>query len=242
MLDRAWRSDAAEQLCEAVRRFDVNHPNAPVQELMGTLMYRGHSFGGLEWADRYQSTLMDMAGGNHGSEREAFMAAYRQTYGLYHDSTHYAPSLTLRAALEQKQLDCNRATDMIGAIFRNSGQSRFGHVRWCAGTMGHSVAAATIVEGAQRRVLLLDGLTHMDQPEVWPDAYFQGHAWPPGLENNPPPYAVELYARGLDNYIWAQGYIIRGPDAGTLTTAALPYLPGHRTVGSTKVYDGPYPP
>jgi hypothetical protein len=242
MLDRAWRGDTAEQLSEAVRRFDVNHPQAPLPELMGAIMYRGHSFGGLEWGDRYQAGLMDMAAAIHGSGREAFVAAYRQTYNLYHDPTHYAPSLTLRDALAHKQLDCNRATDMIGAVYRNSGQSRFAHVHWCAGTEGHSVAAAAVGEGAQYQVLLLDGLTPSDQPEVWPQAYFQGHAWPPGLESNPPPYTAELYLRGLDNYIWGQGYIIRGADAGTLTTAAVPYLPNWGHAGSAKVFAGPYPP
>jgi hypothetical protein len=241
MLDRAWRGDAADQLCEAVRRFDANYPHATVAELMGVLMYRGHSFGGLEWADRYQGSLMNMAGAIHGPDREAFFNAYQQTFNLYHDSTHYGPSLTLREALAHGQLDCNRATDMIGALYRNSGQSRFGHVRWCAGAAGHSVAAAGVGEGPASRVLLADGLTPMNQPETWPQAYFQGHAWPAGLQDNPPPFAAELYLRGLDNYVWVQGYIIRGPSAGTLTTTAVPYLPHWQKAGSAKVYGGPYP-
>jgi predicted DNA-binding protein (MmcQ/YjbR family) len=73
-------------------------------------------------------------------------------------------------------------------------------------------------------VLLVDGLcAPSQQAELWPDAYFRGHAWPPGLESSPPPFAVELYSRGLDTYVWAEGYIIRGPNAGTLMRAAIPY-------------------
>src|SRR3712207_6852879 len=60
------------------------------------------------------------------------------------------------------------------------------------------------------------------------------------------PYCYELYVRGLDSYVWSEGYIARGPRAGTLTTAAVPYLPGRDAAApaapaSRKVYDGPYP-
>jgi len=50
MLDRARESDTLEQLIDAVCRFDAAHPRASVSQLMGVLMYRGHSYGGLEWA------------------------------------------------------------------------------------------------------------------------------------------------------------------------------------------------
>ena len=149
----------------------------------------------------------------------------------------------LRDALEKRELDCVRATDMIGAIFRNAGRTRFGHVRWCAGTAAHSVAAYLGRDGDQSRTLIVDGLMPADKPEVWPDAYFHGHRWPPqpGVQNPPTPYAVELYARGLDNYIWAEGYVIRGPHAGWLTTSRIPYSTHRRADSSRKVFDGPYP-
>src|SRR5262249_41150514 len=132
-------------------------------------------------------------------------------------------------------------TDMIGALFRNSGRAPFGHVWWSAGTASHSVAAYLSREGDQTKTLLADGLNPPSQPEVWPQAYFNGHDWPRGMENNAPPYCAELYVRGLDNYVWAEGYIIRGPNAGTLVKAGIPYLLLREQPYSTKVYNGPYP-
>ena len=103
------------------------------------------------------------------------------------------------------------------------------------------MAAHLSPDGDHIKTLLGDGLTPPHEPEVWPECYFHGHAWPPGLENNAPPYAAELYLRGIDGYIWAQGYIIRGPNAGTLTSVDIPYSTHHREQFSKKVFDGPYP-
>src|SRR5262249_38135850 len=119
--------------------------------------------------------------------------------------------------------------------------TRFGHVRWCAETNAHSVAAYFGVENEKVAPLIEDGLNPSDKPEVWPDCYFHGHAWPAGLSGNPTPYAVELYARGLDSYIWLEGYIIRGPNAGQLTSAPIPYSTRHLEGGTKKVFEGPYP-
>jgi len=174
------------------------------------------------------------------SDSDALLEACRWTNRFYNPS-NYGVTFTLRDALEQKKLDCVRATDMIGAIFRNAGRTRFAHVRWCAETSGHSVAAYVGTENGQPDVILADGLNPPAQPEHWPDAYFHGHTWPPGLAGNPTPYCVELYVRGLDSYIWADGYIIRGPNAGELTTASIPYSTHHRDAGTKKVFDGPYP-
>ena len=59
--------------------------------------------------------------------------------------------------------------------------------------------------------------------------------------NNKPPYAMELYVRGLDSYVWLQGYIVRGPNAGWLTTAAIPYSKHFSAGTQEKVFAGPYP-
>ena len=135
-----------------------------------------------------------------------------------------------------------RATDMIGAIFRNAGRPRFGHVRWCSETAGHSIAAYVGTDSSGHPdVVLADGLNPPAAPEHWPDAYFNGHAWPAGMTSNPTPYCVELYIRGLDSYIWAEGYIVRGPNAGQFTTAAIPYSTHHKEGATVKVFNGPYP-
>jgi hypothetical protein len=130
---------------------------------------------------------------------------------------------------------------MIGAIFRNAGRPRFGHVRWCCETGAHSVAAYLGADHDKLQTRVVDGLMPPETPEAWPSCYFHGHAWPPGLENNTQPYAVELYVRGLDSYIWAEGYIVRGPNAGWLTTAAIPYSTHRQQQSTRKVFNGPYP-
>lgn len=241
MLFRAWRGDMAEQLCNALRRFNTINPQASVPDLMGTLMYRGHSFGGLEWADRYQPELIDAANQVAGSDSESLMTACNWTFSFYHGPAKYGSTLTLRDAIEHKKLDCVRATDMIGAIYRNAGRTRFGHVRWCAESVGHSVAAIITSDNGQWKALVADGMMPPPQPEPWPDTYFHGHAWPHDLAGNPTPYAVELYVRGIDNYVWAEGYIVRGPNAGTLAKTTIPYLPYYPKNVTQKVYDGPYP-
>jgi hypothetical protein len=96
-------------------------------------------------------------------------------------------------------------------------------------------------EDGKTHFVLGDGLTPTKQLESWPDAYFHGHAWPEGMQKNSPPYCAELYVRGIDNYIWAEGYIIRGPNAGTMTRARIPYSTTHLETTTTKVFEGPYP-
>jgi hypothetical protein len=240
MLYRAGQSGAIDSVTDAVRRFDAIHPEASMGELLGVLMYRGHSFAGLDWADRFQPQLVEAAKRLSGSDAEAFLQACRLTY-QFDQSDTYAVTFTLRDALESKRLDCVRATDMIGAIFRDSGRPRFGHVRWSSGIRGHSVAAYVGTENGKSKVLLADGLNPPEQPEVWPDAYFHGHAWPAVVGKYPNPYAVELYVRGLDNYIWAEGYIVRGANAGTLMKAGIPYASHRANAETKKVYEGPYP-
>jgi hypothetical protein len=242
MLFRADHADIDDDLYTVLRKFNAIHPHATSGELMNVLLYRGHSFAGLEWGDRFQPELIEAADQIKPSETdlEAFQDAWRWTNQFYQPD-QYGVTFTLRDALKQRRLDCVRATDMIASIYRNSGRVGLGHVRWCAETCGHSVAAHMDHNGTSDKTLLADGLMPPHQPEVWPECYYHGHSWPPGLENNAPPYAAELYLRGIDGYIWAQGYIIRGPNAGTLASVDIPYSTHHHEQFSKKVFDGPYP-
>jgi hypothetical protein len=207
-------------------------------------MYRGHSFAGIEWGDRFQPQLMEAAASIDptASDVNALEAAWGWTNRFYKSPAEYGVTFTLRDALDQRKLDCVRATDMIAAIFRNAGRTGMGHVRWCSETGGHSVATYMgLLNEGTNRILVADGLTVPHEPETWPNCYFQGHAWPPGLENNKPPYAMELYVRGIDSYVWLQGYIVRGPNAGWLTTTSIPYSKHFVTPSQQKVFEGPYP-
>jgi hypothetical protein len=244
MLYRATNADTADELADALKKFDAQKPHAREQELMSGLMYRGHSFAGLEWGDRYQPELIKAADEISPSESDIKVMedACQWTNKFYRAPATYGVTFTLRSALEQKRLDCVRATDMIGAIYRNAGRSGFGHVRWCCETGGHSVAAYLSPDSSGKvRAQLFDGLNPPAEPELWPNCYFNGHEWPVGLQDNAQPYAAELYIRGLDSYIWAEGYVIRGPNAGWYTSADIPYSTHHRGDIHKKVFDGPYP-
>jgi hypothetical protein len=54
-------------------------------------------------------------------------------------------------------------------------------------------------------------------------------------------FSAELYVRGLDGCLFAEGYVVQGEYASRLVCAATPYLPGAEKPGSTKVFNGPYP-
>ncbi|MFM7109429.1 MAG: hypothetical protein ACKOZU_12685 [Planctomycetaceae bacterium] len=239
MLFRASSAEFVDQQCEVLRRFDQLAPDATVEQLMGVLFYRGHSFSAMEWADRFQPELLEEAATPDGPSTAAFHAACRGAHDVFTRTGRYGLTLTLRDSLAKGMFDCVRATDLAITLFRNSGRSGVGHVRWSAGTDGHSVAAFWGDDAG--RVLVEDPLAPADAPGTWPDAYFGGATWPEMLRDNPKPYAAELYVRGLDNYVWAAGYVIRGERAGTLSTAAVPYLRDFRKAGSRRIFEGPHP-
>jgi hypothetical protein len=242
ILMRASKAGMDDELSAALKRFDAMNPHASVQSLMDALMYRGHFFAGLEWSDRFEPRLVQAAARmGDGSDSDALRSACDWTFSFCQARASYGLTLTLRDALDQRRVDCIRATDMIGALYRDSGHANLGSARWCAETAGHAVAAQ-LGSADDSRTLLADGMNFpASKLEVWPDAYFHGHAWPAGFENSPTPYAVELYVRGLDSYIWAEGYIVRGPNAGNLVKAAVPYMPQRVKASSAKVFAGPYP-
>ena len=184
MLYRTASVETADDFCEVLKKFDSVNPHATIGELLGALMYRGHSFAGLEWADRFQPELMNAADeiSTSESDADALLEACRWTNHFYHTpSATYGVTFTLRDALEEKKLDCVRATDMIGASFRNAGRTRFAHVRGCSETAGHTVAAYVGTDNDKIQPLIVDGLNPPDQPEVWPSCYFHGHEWPAGM-------------------------------------------------------------
>lgn len=243
ILFRIMHAKKTDDLCAVLKRFDALHPTSKTPQLLSVVMYRGHAFAGLEWGDRFQPELMQAAAGISPKETDvqALEDASRWTYKFYRAPAEYGMTLTLRAALDQKRLDCVRATDMVGAIFRNAGRYGFCNVRWCSETAAHSVSGCAQRNGEQLQIKLLDALDPTPEPEDWPSAYFHGHAWPPNVAQNPsPPYAVELYVRGLDSYVWLQGYIIRGPNAGWQYSADFPYGMYVLPASARKVFKGPY--
>lgn len=241
MLFRVWKSNTATALAVALRRFDNAHPNASADELMDALMIRGHAFSGVEWGDRFQPQLALELPGLSESDLSGFLAAGQWTAMFNAQRQGYGMTFTLREALARQIFDCVRATDMIAALHRNSGGTGASFVNWSAGSVAHSVGAFLDTYNGEARTMVLDALMHAPSLQAWPQAYFAGAAWPPGLEGSPNPYSTELYGRGIDNYIWLGGYVVKGPHAGTLSRAAIPYLPNRNLTETRKVYQGPYP-
>jgi len=235
MIFRAQASQVVDRLGMVLERFDSLHPQATVAEMMDVLPYRaGLGMAGYEWADRYDARLIDAAANLAATDpHEALRAARRFQYGVYGGDKYQGMVLSLRKALDTGRMDCIRATDMIAATYRNAGWPGFRLIRFCRGTSGHSVAAAESGNGGRTRTEIVDGLFAPGKAEgTWPDEYFT---------RDDGTWAVELFARGLDSQVYLGAYILRGPQAGTLVRARVPYLPGHQEAESRKVYDGPYP-
>ncbi len=241
MLESAGLSRALDPMGTVLERFSARTPQATVPELMDVIFYRGGDLNGgaYDRADRYDPRLMAAAGRLDDDPARALLAAGRFTQGVFGGWHNYEKVDTLRECLDRRKLVCTRATDMIGSLYRNAGHTGFVSVRWCGGKRAHSVAAARVVGDGRPAVVLVDGLqTRSPVLGVWPDAYLHGALWPEGIVGETPDvYTTELYVRGLDNYLWAEGYVIRGPHAGTLARTAVPYLPDRQRRGVTRVFD-----
>jgi len=242
MLFRMETAETIQQQKEVLHRLNGLNPHASMADEMSVLMYRGHSFAGIEWADRFLPQLMDESAElPKGKPVDVFFAACLKSHEVFAKGGKYGVTFSLRNALDQGMLDCVRATDLAVDLFRNSGRPNIGHVRLTAATAGHAVAAYLGDESNGNQVVVSDPLKPGDTPQKWPDAYFHGATWPEFLQNNPAPSAAELYVRGLDSYVWAEGYVIRGKYAGTLVKTPIPYLPGRQAAENAQVYSEPYP-
>jgi len=234
-LFRAKAAGVLDALGTALERFDARHPKGTVAELMDILPYRASlGMAGIEWGDRFDARLMEAAGKLTGGDRRtAFLSAHWfANHNVYKGKENYKGLvLTLRKALDDGKYDCIRGTDMIAAVYRNAGWPGFLNVRWCRGTSGHTIGAVELAgEGLERHILTADSLFPTPKAQgAWPDSYVTGHR---------DVYSVELNGRGLDNYLWLEGYIVRGPNAGTLVKAAVPYLPGHEHAGRSVIRPG----
>lgn len=244
ILFRASQADALGPLGVVLWRFSQDNPQATVADLMDVMFHRGGAgSSGLDWADRFDERLMQQAGQMQGTAEQVLRHAHSLTNGLFGGWQNYAGKVfTLRQALDTGKLDCIRGSDMIGSLFRNAGHAGYYAVRVSCATDGHSLAAAEIADDEGPRIAAVDSLRSDSRPVAWPSAFFGGLSWPEGYPGpRGPAFSAELTARGLDNYILVEGYIIRGRHAGTLVRAAVPYMPGRDKPSAEKVHDGPYP-
>jgi len=233
MLFRIGACGVLDAAGAALRRLDARRPRASSAELLDVIFYRaGGFFCGLEWADRFDQRLLAAAKNLRGDNMSLLTQAYALTNARFDTKAYQGGTLTLRSALDTGSFDCIRATDMIGAIYRNAGGTRFFDVRICRGGPSHTVAGIEVDATGGDKVFSVDGLLPKHQgARTWPDSWFRASR----------DYCVETYYRGLDTSIWAGGYIVFGPAAGTRMDAAIPYLPGRETRKAEKVFHGPYP-
>jgi hypothetical protein len=237
MLHRCRSAGTVENMAAVLARFSARRPAAAAWEILDILPYRaGLAMSGIEWGDRFDPRVMKMSVGlEANSPRDALLEARRMQYEVYGGSKNYKNLvLTLRKALDTRQMDCIRATDLIAALYRNAGWPGFLHVRWCYGTNGHSVAVAEDCADGNRTLTIVDGLYAPGQAVgAWPREYFTAHR---------SVYCVELFGRGLDTNVFLEGYVLRGPNAGMLVKAPVPYLPGHEKGGVRRVFSPPREP
>jgi len=243
ILFRMTRAGAVLDLAVTLKRFDRTHPAASVPQLMDAVFYRGEPCSGLVWRDRFDRRLMQVAGRMPRGCPAALRSAQSAAHGLFGNWSNYAGRVwSLRHALDRRKLDCLRATDLIAALYRNAGHAGVRVVHLSCGVATHTMAAAELGTAADRRVVVADPFAAPRAERTWPGAFYGGYAWPKGYPGDlAPPFTAELSVRGLDNYVFAEGYVIRGPKAGTLIRAAVPYLPGYESAEASEAFTGPYP-
>lgn len=244
MLFRAASAGSLKSMGLVLERFDRSHTAVTVAELMDALFYRaGLNSSGFSASDRYDPRIMEAAGAITARRELAALRAHRVANSLLKGWENYVGGvMTLAHALDIGKFDCVRGTDLIGALYRGAGLGEFFVVRLNCGTVGHSVGAVPVESGGRRHLLILDCLDPRTPSNTWPAAYFHGLAWPVGYPGSRGLlFSAELYARGLDGCLFAEGYVVRGEHAGRWVRAALPYLPGAEHADSARIFDGPYP-
>ena len=228
VLHRYEAAGVLDQAGLVLERFDEVQTDPTVEALLDVLFYRSGSPSGTRSADeRFDARLMQAARTLAGTREQVLLGAQHFTRALFGSWKNYHGQLSLVESLDAGRLDCISASNVIGSVYRNAGRGGLYSVRWCAGTASHSLVG-TLVERDGKPVFgVVDGL---DRPqtalELWPHAYADGHDWPEGYTGaRAPLYAVTLYARGLDSYVWCQGFIVRGEHTGSLVRCRIPYLP-----------------
>jgi len=238
MLHRAVAAQTLDALGVVLKRYEQANPDPTPHGLMDVIFSRGGGpESGYDWAERFDPRLMAAAATFGGSDAQVLLRAQHFARALLGTAAHYGASDSVREALDRNRFDCINGTGIIGSLYRNAGRSGFYTIRWSGGRVGHTVAAAEVAEPDGRAIVIVDALEDAQTAtERWPSAYDRGHRWPPtyvGLRADL--YAAELYTRGLETYVWAEGYIVRGPHAGVLVRASVPYLPNRMLPGTQRV-------
>ncbi len=231
MLFHIRRSDGEDVVAEVLARYQAAHPEPATADLMDVLFYRGGDpDGGEAWRDRFHPQLLAAAATLAGTREQVLLGAQHYTRAVFGGWRRYGKTGSVEVALTEGRFDCIGATDIIGSLYRNAGRPRFYNVHLAAGGGSHTLAAAAVDTAGGPAVAVVDGLDAAGlEAARWPDAFFHdGAGWPAGYTGPAPPVqAAELYTRGIDSYLWLEGYILRGPRAGYFRAATVPYLASH---------------
>jgi hypothetical protein len=224
-------NDGEAVTARVLERYEAAAAEVTVEGLMDVMFHRaGDPNGGEVWADRFQPHLMAAAATLAGTNRQVLLGAQHFTRAAFGGWDRYRKASTLREALEEGHFDCVNATDMIGALYRNAGHTGFYNILLAAGASCHAVGAARVDDNGRPAIVAVDGLDTANLAGAhWPDAFYQnGFGWPEGY--TAPTYPIqtaELFGRGIETYIWIEGYVLRGHSAGAFDVARIPYLPDH---------------
>ena len=231
VLFHVMHNDGEAAVASVLHRYEAIADRVTAEGLMDVVFHRGGDpNGGEVWSDRYHAHLMAAAATLAGTNRQVLLAAQHFTRAAFGGWEHYGKAKTLGLALKEGHFDCINATDMIGALYRNAGRTGFYNILLAGGGGCHAMAAARVDDNGRPAIVAVDGLdTAQLSAARWPDAFFQdGIGWPAGYPRTRYPIrTAELYGRGLETYLWLEGYILRGLHAGHFQVAAVPYLPEH---------------
>jgi len=234
ILRRARDGGVVDPLAVVLRRFERTNPAGTVADMMDVLFHRAGSISScIQAGDRYDPRLMAATENLSGTNDHVLRQAHHAAHAVLGDWRNYQGRVwTIKEALDTRKLDCVRGTDIVGALYRNAGRGGCYLVRVACGSAGHSMFAVRSGRGAERRILLADSLVDEPPHLEWPEAFYDGLVWPEGYPaHRAPAYSAELGARGLDNYVFIEGYVIRGPHAGEIVRTPVPYLQGHTASG-----------
>ncbi len=243
MLFRLGRANVIDALIVVLGRIPDDDPPTHPSELMDVIFYRGEPCAAEIWGDRFDPRLIRAAEDMDGGDHNVLVRAHRLANEFLGGWANYQGSVwTLKEALDIRRMDCLRGTDFIGACYRNAGRHGYYIVHLSNGFAAHTLCGAEVAADGRREIVLVDSLLSTERKMTWPRAFFEGFKMPddyPGPRG--PTFTAELLVRGLDTYVFAGGYIVRGPHAGEEYRFAVPYLPAHPKGQRVKAYPGPHP-
>ena len=133
-----WRYKEEKQvdnLINSLKRYSSNYKVSTINGLMEVLSIAQGAWNSSASAeDRYRPEIIDAAKVVKGTPEEAILTAHQQGR-KYYVNGYRGSILNLHDAIKAKQYDCIRGSQLIAAIFANSGYCGVNPVRWGLGNI-----------------------------------------------------------------------------------------------------------